>query len=112
MAVLSNRFANEISDHWQIIAVAFCCLLFAFSAPAFVMPFLYPEVIREFGWTREQAVLLASWKYLTGSIVSVVVASWLPGNSNLLYPYCSWNARCSFGRHSISGRIFSRSPLK
>ena len=37
------------------------------------MPFLYPEVIREFGWTREQAVVLASWKYLTGSIVAIVV---------------------------------------
>ena len=77
MAVLNNRFANEITDNWQVLAVAFCCLLFAFSAPAFVMPFLYPEVIREFAWTREQAVMLASWKYLTGSIISVVIGRFL-----------------------------------
>jgi len=77
MAVLDNRFTREFGQHGEVLAVAFCCLLFAFSAPAFVMPFLYPEVIREFGWTREEAVLLASWKYLTGSVVSIVVGRFL-----------------------------------
>ena len=41
------------------------------------MPFLYPEVIREFGWTREQAVVLASYKYITGSIVAIVVGRFI-----------------------------------
>lgn len=77
MAVLDNRFKREFGDNWRILTVAFFCLLFAFSAPAFVMPFLYPEVIREFGWSREQAVLLASWKYLTGSVVSIVVGRFI-----------------------------------
>ena len=60
-----------------MLLVAFACLLFAFSAPAFFVPFLYPEVILEFGWTREQAVLLASSKYLTGSIVAIVVGHFI-----------------------------------
>ena len=60
-----------------MLLVAFACLLFAFSAPAFFVPFLYPEVILEFGWTREQAVLLASSKYLTGSIVAIVVGRFI-----------------------------------
>ena len=77
MAVLDNNFAREFGRNGRVLAVAFCCLLFAFSAPAFVMPFLYPEVIREFGWSREEAVLLASWKYVTGSIVSIVVGRFL-----------------------------------
>ncbi len=77
MAVLDNSFGSEFNDNWRILTVAFFCLLFAFSAPAFVLPFLYPEVIREFGWSREQAVLLASWKYLTGSVVSIVVGRFI-----------------------------------
>lgn len=77
MAVLDNRFSQEFSENWRILTVAFTCLLFAFSAPAFLMPFLYPEVIREFGWTREQAVVLASYKYITGSVVSIVVGRFI-----------------------------------
>jgi len=77
MAVPDNRFSQEFSENWRILTVAFTCLLFAFSAPAFLMPFLYPEVIREFGWTREQAVVLASYKYITGSIVSIVVGRFI-----------------------------------
>lgn len=77
MAVLDNRFSRELSDNWRILTVAFFCLLFAFSAPAFMMPFLYPEVIREFGWTREQAVVLVSYKYITGSVVAIVVGSFI-----------------------------------
>lgn len=77
MAVLDNRFSREFSENWRILMVAFFCLLFAFSAPAFLMPFLYPEVIREFGWTREQAVVLASYKYITGSIVAIVAGRFI-----------------------------------
>ena len=71
--VRDNEFIAELRCHWRVLLVAFACLLFAFSAPAFLIPFLYPEVIREFGWTREQAVFLASSKYLTGALVSIVV---------------------------------------
>ncbi|MGI9262706.1 MAG: MFS transporter [Woeseiaceae bacterium] len=77
MAVLDNRFSREFGENWRILTVAFFCLLFAFSAPAFMLPFLYPEVIREFGWSREQAVVLASWKYITGSIVAIVVGRFI-----------------------------------
>ena len=48
-------------------------MLFAFSAPALLIPFIYPDVISEFGWTREQATLLASAKYLTGAIIAIVI---------------------------------------
>ncbi len=42
MALLANRFFRELSDNWHILTVAFSCLLFTFSAPAFMMSFLYP----------------------------------------------------------------------
>jgi len=57
--------------------IAFAVLFFGFSAPAYALPFLYPEVIAEFGWTREQATLLASAKYLTGAVASILVGRFL-----------------------------------
>jgi predicted MFS family arabinose efflux permease len=68
---------QEFRANWRVLLVAFTCLLFAFSAPAFLMPFIYPEVIKEFGWTREQATLLASAKYLTGSIIAIAVGRFI-----------------------------------
>jgi len=41
------------------------------------MPFLYSSVIEEFGWTREQATLLASAKYATGAVVAVIVGRFI-----------------------------------
>ena len=82
MAVLDNRYSREFNDHWRILTVAFTCLLFAFSAPAFMMPFLYPEVIREFGLpvavppeydrARIQEYLLADKKTIGGKVFFVL----------------------------------------
>jgi len=52
-------------------------MFFAFSAPGQFMPFLYSSVIEEFGWTREQATLLASAKYATGAVVAVIVGRFI-----------------------------------
>ena len=68
---------QEFRANWRVLLVAFTCLLFAFSAPAFLMPFIYPEVIKEFGWTREQATLLASAKYVTGSVIAIAVGRFI-----------------------------------
>lgn len=77
MSITDSEFVREFSRNWQVLVVAFACFVFAFSAPAFLMPFLYSEVIEEFGWSREQAVILASWKYVTGSIVAIVVGRFI-----------------------------------
>jgi predicted MFS family arabinose efflux permease len=77
MAVTDTVFMQEFRLNWRVLVVAFTCLLFAFSAPAFLMPFIYPEVIKEFGWTREQATLLASAKYITGSIIAIAVGRFI-----------------------------------
>jgi len=66
-------FRGELQANWPVLVLAFSCLLFGFSAPAFALPFLFSEVIDEFGWTREQATLLASAKYLTGAVAALVV---------------------------------------
>ncbi len=68
---------GELRQNWRQLAVAFCCLLFGFAAPSFALPFIYSEVIGEFGWTREQATLLASAKYLTGTVAALIVGRFI-----------------------------------
>jgi MFS family permease len=62
----------EFKTNWLPLLTAFSCLLFGLSASAFSMPFLFPEVISEFGWSREQATLLASTKYVFASLGALV----------------------------------------
>jgi nitrate/nitrite transporter NarK len=64
---------EELKKDWLVLSIAVCSMLLAFSAPAYSLPFIFRPVIDEFGWTREQATLLASVKYGTGAIVAIVV---------------------------------------
>lgn len=70
---LDEEFRSEFRTNWQVMVAAVILMFFAFAAPAFATPFLIKAVIQEFGWTREQAVLVVSLKYLTGAVFSVVV---------------------------------------
>ena len=73
MNLSESTFIGEFRDNWGVLAAAFMCLLFAFSAPAFALPFIYGPIIDEFGWSREQATLLASSKYAAGAIAAIFV---------------------------------------
>ena len=73
MKLTDKAFLSEFRDHWVVLASAFTCLLFAFSAPAFALPFLYPSIIEEFSWNREQVTLIATAKYAAGAIAAVIV---------------------------------------
>jgi MFS family permease len=77
MALFDAVFLAEFRNNWRVLLVAFVCLLVAFSAPAFALPFLFSSVIDEYGWTREQATLLASAKYLTGSVVAIIIGRFI-----------------------------------
>ncbi|MBN9479160.1 MAG: MFS transporter [Bordetella sp.] len=77
MLRFDDAVRHELRENWPALLVAFCCLLFGFSAPAFALPFLFTEVINEFGWTREQATLLASTKYLTGAVAAMMVGRFI-----------------------------------
>lgn len=67
----------ELISNWQVLLVGFCCLLFVFAAPAFSLPFLFKEVIEEFGWSRGDATLLASAKYLIGTFAALVIGRFI-----------------------------------
>lgn len=73
MKLNDSIFLREFGDNWATVATAFMCLLFAFSAPAFSLPFIYGPIIDELGWSREQATLLATSKYAAGAVAAVFV---------------------------------------
>lgn len=77
MLKLDATFRAEFRNNRTALALATVCMIFAFSAPSFSLPFLFPEVIREFGWTREQATLLASAKYATGAVAAIVIGRFI-----------------------------------
>jgi MFS transporter, OFA family, oxalate/formate antiporter len=57
---------------WRIVLAGFFMFLLAFGAPL-TMPFVYPEVMREFGWTLTQATLIYTYKSLTGAVVAIFI---------------------------------------
>lgn len=66
-------FRAEFRENWLVLVIAFATFMFGFSTPAFALPFIFPEVIDHFGWTREQATLLASSKYAVGAVCALLV---------------------------------------
>ncbi len=47
--------------------------IFAFGFPTFALPFVYSGAIEEFGWTRQEAVLLTSFKFYVSALAALVV---------------------------------------
>jgi MFS family permease len=70
-------FRAELRGNWLVLLIAFATFMFGFSAPAYTLPFVFPEVIHHFGWTREQAMLLASSKYLIGAVCALLVGGFV-----------------------------------
>jgi MFS family permease len=54
---------TELRQQWLLLLVLFLMQVFAFGFPTFALPFVYAGATDEFGWTRHQAVLLASFKF-------------------------------------------------
>jgi MFS family permease len=70
---MAGSFGAELKEKWPIVLVAYLMMLFAFGFPTFALPFVYAGAIDEFGWTRQEAVLLASFKFYTAAIASLIV---------------------------------------
>ena len=65
------RGRSEIYPGWGMVAIAFICLVFVFGAPTAMLPLIYKPVLQEFGWTRSQATLLVTYKYLVSAVVGL-----------------------------------------
>jgi MFS family permease len=69
----SPSLRSELAEQWSVVFVAFLMMLFAFGVPTFALPFVYAGAIDEFGWTRQEAVTLASFKFYTAAVASLAV---------------------------------------
>ncbi len=65
--------AKELREQWPLIAVLFLMQIFAFGFPTFALPFVYSGAIEEFGWTRQEAVLLTSFKFYVSALAALGV---------------------------------------
>lgn len=74
---LDKPFREELTTNWSALALAFMCMLVAFGGPGFSLPFIIKEMIDVFGWSREEASLIASFKYVTGAVFSIIVGRFL-----------------------------------
>jgi OFA family oxalate/formate antiporter-like MFS transporter len=66
-------FRTELKERWPLILVLFMMQVFAFGFPTFALPFVYSGATEEFGWTRQQAVLLASFKFYVSAFAALAV---------------------------------------
>lgn len=57
---------------WRAVVVAICIFFFAFGAPM-TMPLVYPEVMKEFGWSLTQATLIYTYKSFTGAVMAIFI---------------------------------------
>lgn len=64
---------SELAEQWPVVAVAFVMMVFAFGVPTFALPFVYAGAVDEFGWTRQEAVALTSFKFYTAAIASLLI---------------------------------------
>ncbi len=69
----AQTFRTEFKEHWPLILTLFLMQVFAFGFPVFSLPFIYEGAREEFGWTRQQAVLLASFKFYVAAAAALVV---------------------------------------
>lgn len=73
VGTVPEAFATELREKWPIVVVAYFMMLFAFGVPTFALPFVYSGAVDEFGWTRQEAVLLASFKFYTSAFASLLI---------------------------------------
>ena len=64
---------NELLKNWPIVAVTFTLVFFSFGVPTFSLPFIYEGAINEFGWSRQEATLLATSKFVIGAAAALVM---------------------------------------
>jgi len=67
------RGRADVYPGWGMVAIAFICLVFVFGAPTAMLPLIYGPVVDEFGWTRSQATLFVTYKYLVAAIVGLFI---------------------------------------
>lgn len=63
----------ETYPGWWIVGVAFTSLLFTFGAPTLLLPMIFGPVIDEFGWSRVDATMIATYKFSAAAVAAMLV---------------------------------------
>lgn len=69
---LDREFVREFAENWPLLLIAFVSFVFSLQLTSYILPFTYPPVIKEFGWTREQATFISSIKFAVGAFSTVI----------------------------------------
>ncbi len=64
---------SDFREKWPLLAILFLLQVFAFGFTTFALPYIYQGATKEFGWTRQQAVFLASFKFYTSAAAALFV---------------------------------------
>jgi MFS family permease len=60
---------------WRMVLVGMICMTITFGIPISVLPLVYNEVMKEFGWTMTQATFAFSLKQWTMAIISLLIVA-------------------------------------
>jgi len=60
---------------WKMVAVGIVCMMIPFGIPISVLPLVYNEAIKEFGWTMTQATFAFSLKQWTAAAMALFVVA-------------------------------------
>lgn len=62
---------GEFRSQWPVLLAGFVLVFFVTGGPSYSLPFIFKEVARETGWTREQVTLLATMKFGFGALSAI-----------------------------------------
>ncbi|MFC1838159.1 MFS transporter [Thermodesulfobacteriota bacterium] len=95
---------NQLTiSQWSLILVLFLMQVFAFGFPVFSLPFVYSGAIEEFGWTRQEAVLLTSFKFYVSAVAALIVGRLL----DIVNPKYVVGASAFFGVLAMAGFLLA-----
>ena len=60
-------------EKWRSVGALALVLFFVTGVPFYAVPFLYPAIIDELAWSREQVTLLATFQFGSGAIGALLI---------------------------------------
>jgi MFS family permease len=62
---------QDLIANWPLLLIAFLLVFVSFGIPTYSLQFIYPEAIKEFGWSNAEVNLLSTAKFLMGAVAAL-----------------------------------------
>ena len=69
---LRVELTADLRQNWLVIVACLMCP-WALQLLTHLLPFIYPQIIDEYGWSREQTTFIASLRYVFGALGALLV---------------------------------------